>query len=287
MLALKPRSKSVPFTYKNYRYLKEGAEWPAGQPGQWAGPEVGEPVNEKQETFSIEQTMNDVDPDTFNNASVSNVHNQEQDHGNFLELIILLSKYDVVLNEHLNKVMRKSQKNHDNDSKGRGNLVTFLSHYTIDNIITIISNLIKSTITKKVNEANMFSVLLDTTQDVSVMDQCSIVLRFVTDGMINERLISVKSCTDSTGKGMMNLLQNALEMVGLNIRHCIGNSTDGAANMRGTYNGFTSWLSVVTPEQVHVWCYSHVLNLVISDTTKSPITVANFFSLIHSCAVFF
>jgi hypothetical protein len=105
-------------------------------------------------------------------------------------------------------------------------LVTFLSHYTIDNIISIISNLIKSTITKKVNEANMFSVLLDTTQDISVIDQCSIVLQFVTDGMINERLISVKSCTDSTDKGMMNLLQNALEMVGLDIKHCIGNSLD-------------------------------------------------------------
>lgn len=87
------------------------------------------------------------------------LNNEFLDHGNFLELIILISKYDVVLNEHLNKVIKKSKKNHDNDSKGRGNLVTFLSHFTIDNIISIISNLIKSTITKKVNEANMFSVL--------------------------------------------------------------------------------------------------------------------------------
>jgi len=54
------------------------------------------------------------------------LNNEFLDHGNFLELIILLSKYDVVLNEHLNKVIKKSQKNHDNDSKGRGNLVTFL-----------------------------------------------------------------------------------------------------------------------------------------------------------------
>jgi hypothetical protein len=91
------------------------------------------------------------------------LNNEFLDHGNFLELIVSLSKYDVVLNEHLNKVIKKSQKNHDNDSKGRGNLVTFLSHYIMDNIIIIISNLIKSTITKKVNEANMFLVLLDTT----------------------------------------------------------------------------------------------------------------------------
>ncbi|VVC37231.1 Domain of unknown function DUF4371 [Cinara cedri] len=141
----------------------------------------------------------------------------------------------------------KSEKHHNHNSKDRGNLVTFISHYTIDNIITIIYNQIKSTITKKVKEANMFSVLLDTKQDISVFDQCSIVLRFVNNGMINERLISVKSCIVSTGIGMMNLLQNAIEMVDLNITHCIGNSTDSSAYMRGTYNEFTSWLSVAVP----------------------------------------
>ncbi|KAL4088614.1 hypothetical protein QTP88_023703 [Uroleucon formosanum] len=215
------------------------------------------------------------------------LNNESVDHGNFLELIILLSKYDVVLNEHLKSVIKKSEKQHNCNSKSRGNLVTFLSHYTTDKIINIISNLIKSTISKKIKEANMFSVLLDTTQDISVMDQCSIFIRYVVDGMIHERLISVKSCIDSTGKGMMNLLKKAVDTVGLDITHCIGNATDGAANMRGAYNGFTSWLSEEAPGQVHVWCYSHVLNLVISDATKSPIAVANFFYLIHSCAVFF
>eukprot|EP00102_Acyrthosiphon_pisum_P019919 XP_016657129.1 PREDICTED: zinc finger MYM-type protein 1-like [Acyrthosiphon pisum] len=143
------------------------------------------------------------------------LNNESVDHGNFLELIILLSKYDVVLNEHLNSVIKKSEKQHNCNSKGRGNL------------------------------------------DISVMDQCSIFIRYVVDGMIHERLISVKSCTDSTGKGMMNLLKKAVDTVGLDITHCIGNATDGAANMRGAYNGFTSWLSEEAPGQVHVWCYSH------------------------------
>ncbi|KAL4153128.1 hypothetical protein QTP88_000961 [Uroleucon formosanum] len=81
------------------------------------------------------------------------------------------------------------------------------------------------------------------------MDQCSIFIRYVVDGMIHERLISVKSCIDSTGKGMMNLLKKAVDTVGLDITHCIGNATDGAANMRGAYNGFTSWLSEEAPGQ--------------------------------------
>jgi len=35
-------------------------------------------MNENQETFSIEQKMKDVDPGTFNNASVSNFDYQDQ-----------------------------------------------------------------------------------------------------------------------------------------------------------------------------------------------------------------
>lgn len=57
--------------------------------------------------------------------------------------------------------------------------------------------------------------------------------------------------------------------------------------MQGVYNGFTAWLSKVAPEQIHVWCFSHVLNLVITDATKNPVRVANLFSLINACSVFF
>jgi len=34
------------------------------------------------------------------------------DHGTFLEMIMLLSKYDAVLNEHLNTIISKSENNH-------------------------------------------------------------------------------------------------------------------------------------------------------------------------------
>lgn len=135
--------------------------------------------------------------------------------------------------------------------------------------------------------ASMFSVLIDTTQDVSVMDQCSINLHYVFNGKINEKLIAIKCCTESTGKGMMELLQSAMNENNIDISKCIGNATYGAANMQDAHNGFTSWKSTVAPEQIHVWCYSHILNLVICDATKNPVMVSNFFSLINGCTIFF
>jgi hypothetical protein len=42
---------------------------------------------------------------------------------------------------------------------------------------------------------------------------------------------------------MAELLKEELISVGLDLTKCIRNSTDGASNMRGVYNGFTSHLS--------------------------------------------
>ena len=50
----------------------------------------------------------------------------------------------------------------------------------------------------------MHSVQLDTTQDVTVKDQCTIIIRYVTDKLY-ERVVSVISCT-STGRDIYQLL---------------------------------------------------------------------------------
>jgi len=90
-------------------------------------------------------------------------------------MIILISKYDAVLNEHINNIINKSEKMHLQGSKGRGNFVSLLSHYSISNVISTISSIIKQTISSQISKAQMYSVLIDTTQDITVMDQCSII----------------------------------------------------------------------------------------------------------------
>ena len=68
------------------------------------------------------------------------------DHGTFLELVILLGKYDVCMKE----CIEKSKKKHETHSKGRGSAVTFLSKTTVNMVIS-----------------SVFSVQTDTTQDIT------------------------------------------------------------------------------------------------------------------------
>lgn len=85
-----------------------------------------------------------------------------------------------------------------------------------------------------VREARMYSVKIDTTQDISVMDQCAVVIRYVDKNCVkvNEKLIAIVECSNSSGHGMFELLQNVLKNNYLNLEICIGNATDGAANIR-------------------------------------------------------
>jgi hypothetical protein len=69
-------------------------------------------------------------------------------------------------------------------------------------------------------------------------------------------------------------------------KKCIGNSTDGAGNMQGEYEGFSAWLSKEAPNQIHTWCFAHQLNLVIVDITSSCLLSSKLFSLMNSLGVF-
>ena len=213
------------------------------------------------------------------------------DHGNFLELVKLLSKYDPLLQRHLDKVIKKSKQNSTKGKKGkkgRGSKLTFLSKTTVNSVIHSIASLMKEKISDEVNKAGMFSVQLDTTQDISVKDQCSVILRYIDQqNEIQERLLAVVVASDTSGKGFLELLKTTLEKYNIDIQHCIGNATDGAANMQGVYNGFAAHLNKESPSQIHVWCYSHVLNLVIRDSTSAVIAASSLFSLLNGLATFF
>ncbi|CAI6373604.1 unnamed protein product [Macrosiphum euphorbiae] len=147
--------------------------------------------------------------------------------------------------------------------------------------------LMKKSIVMEVQAAGMFSIQIDTTQDISVQDQCSIIIRYVNMIGVNEKLFAVVTMQDSKGKSFHTMLEDILTKNGLDIKNCIGNATDGAANMQGKYNGFSAWLSKSSPNQVHVWCYSHILNLVLIDATSITLPTASLFVLLNDIAVYF
>lgn len=75
-------------------------------------------------------------------------------------------------------IIECSKKAHEKRNTQRtGNFLTFLSKTTLNSIISIITKMMKRKMSAEILEARMFSIEIDSTQDISTRKQCSIVIR--------------------------------------------------------------------------------------------------------------
>ena len=114
-----------------------------------------------------------------NEEAAYTLDNKEINHGTFLEVVKLLQKYDSCTADHLSHIVHNSKKQHEKakSSWGQGSLVTLLSKTTVNCVITVIWDKIRQWISVEVTD--MFAVEIDTTQDISTQDHCSVVARYV------------------------------------------------------------------------------------------------------------
>ena len=161
-----------------------------------------------------------------------------------------------------------------------------LSKTSVNSIIAIQSKLIKENISNSVREAGIYSVQIDSTQDITSTDKCSVILRFVREN-VEERLLAVVDSHSATGADLSNLLKEVLQKQNIDVSKYISDSRDGASNISGQYNGFTAFLEKESPGHIRTWCYALVLNLVLCDVTAINHTSISLFGLVQKVGVFF
>ena len=67
----------------------------------------------------------------------------------------------------------------------------------------------------------------------------------------------------------------------------VGELFDGAANMRGVYNGVQKFIKEEAPNSVYIWCYAHVLNLSPTDIVENILEVKNLIGVLQATVTFF
>lgn len=97
-----------------------------------------------------------------------NEHKLSNKRGNFLELINLMGKYHPVLNLHLQKINSVSK-----------NRISFLSNISQNKLLDIMKEYVRSIKLEEVKQSQMFSIIIDTTTDLSSLEQVVFVLRYV------------------------------------------------------------------------------------------------------------
>jgi len=206
-------------------------------------------------------------------------------HGNFLEAVKSRATFDPILRAHLDSAQNASEKRHQQhpSSRGRGSLTTFLSKTTYTKVLEITTRLILEQITDDVKKnGSTYSITMDGTQDVSVQEIMSFVLRYVDEYGPVEHLVDISVMESTSSNALLEYTLDVLEKrLSLRLEDLKGYSFDGAGNMAGINSGLQALLKERVPLSVFQHCYAHVLSLSLEKTCSSVLLASSTFDLLR------
>jgi len=135
------------------------------------------------------------------------------------------------------------------------------------------------------------SLISNGTQDESKMEAQCVLLRYLETGPCGlrpvERLVDIFTTGDTSGIVLSEKIQNTLSAIHLPLEWLVGQSYDGAGNVRGKYAGLNTHILEVAPRAVYIWCNAHRLNLVIEAVLKCSPDICNSLGIIQKLYNFF
>lgn len=201
-------------------------------------------------------------------------------NGNFLGMLELLSHYDPLLSQYLEKVKKSQQ--------GKSRLqFLYLSNEIQNEFISCCAQYVLKCIMLKRDKAKYFLIMVDATPDSAHIEQTTFILRYVAyhedknEFEVIERLLEFVNCNDKTGEAIAELILLTLLKNEIPISDCRGQGYDNGSNMNGTYKGVQARLLNLNPLALFSPCACHSLNLCGVQAAESCSSTTLFFGVIQ------
>lgn len=140
---------------------------------------------------------------------------------------------------------------------------------------------------EEVKQAKYYSIIIDSTPDISKTDQMAIVLRYCISSKVYERLFDLKAFASHKGEDIFNVLSEFLIDSGISIENCRGQSYDNASNMSGSFEGVQSHVKKQNHLALYIPCTAHSLNLVGVHSVDCCVEAISFFGFLQKLYNFF
>lgn len=206
----------------------------------------------------------------------------KHNNGNFLKLVELIAKFDDVMSDHVLRVVKnpKPRQTH------------YLSKDIQNELISLISNVIKRKIVSMLHKAKYYSIIADCTPDVSRVEQMSLTVRFFhiadpSDIQIQEHFIGFFPLEQTTGEVLTKSILTMLSNMNISVENMRGQGYDNAANMKGKNVGVQKRILQINPRAFFIPCTAHFLNLVVNDAAMNSTIGVAFFNTVQKLYVFF
>jgi hypothetical protein len=152
---------------------------------------------------------------------------------------------------------------------------------------------LRKNICEEIKKTLCFSIIVDSTQDITKIDQVSVILRYIVVNY-NEHSVQIKESSlgfyaliNHSAEGHFNLILNILKKYNLDVKKCRGQGYDGASVMSGVKSEVQKRISDVVTNSLYVHCTAYNINLVIADVAKSSLKISTFFDIAHNIYLFF
>ena len=204
-------------------------------------------------------------------------HDDICEGGNFLGMVCMMAQYDEILATVISLPARATK---------------YLSPKIQNELIELLARTVTVSLVHKINASPFWALILDSTSDITRIDQLSVIIRRVQiDGdkcSIEENFLGFVKLVDATATGIVSTTKAFLHSLGINFSKIRGQGYDGASVMSGIHAGVQTLIkSMVTAPVPFVHCGSHNLNLVINDAVNSVVENENFFGLLRELFTFF
>ncbi|XP_025195655.1 zinc finger MYM-type protein 1-like [Melanaphis sacchari] len=118
---------------------------------------------------------------------------------------------------------------------GKGN-TSYMSFFTYEQFIKIMAEKVITTIVEELKSSTYFSISVDSTPDISNIDQLSFVVRYVNSvGEPVERFLGFIENIGHKAEPIAETIFSTLNKHNIDIKFLRGQSYDNAANMSGAY----------------------------------------------------
>ena len=153
----------------------------------------------------------------------------------------LIAEFDPFLAKHIEIYGNKGKRNR-----------SYLSFQTCEEFISIMAERAVKYNVHEVKEGKYFFTTLESTSDITHVDQLSFVVRYLSKcGLPVERFICFLSNPGHKSEELAAALIGLLNKYHLDIQLCRGQSYDNASNMSGVYSGLQARIKEINPLAVY------------------------------------
>ena len=145
---------------------------------------------------------------------------------------------------------------------------------------------------QKINAAPFWSLILDSTSDITRVDQLSVIVRWVNvtgeECTVIESFLGFIKVTDPNAAGIASTAEKFIKDLGIDFNKLRGQGYDGASVMSGIHAGVQALVKKLVEALVpFVHCRCHNLNLIINDAVTSVTENEKLFGVIKDVFNFF